>query len=123
MSDPTLGQAVQTRLNLAALEFELERTRLQRGLWLGIALVGCSAFALLALQALLVVLLWDRAGAWTLGALTAAWGLPALLSGLSWWRLNASGPAPFAQTAAVLRDDAIGLGGLWKGLQRKEQQP
>ncbi|MCX7201199.1 MAG: hypothetical protein NTV17_02625, partial [Burkholderiales bacterium] len=71
MSDPTLCQAVQTRLNLAALEFELERTRLQRGLWLGIALVVCSTFALLALQALLVVLLWDRAGAWTLGALAA----------------------------------------------------
>lgn len=123
MSDPTLGQAVQTRLNLAGLEFELERTRLQRNLWLGIALVVCTAFALLALQVLLIMLLWDRAGAWTLGALTAAWGLTALLTGLTWRRLHASDAPPFAQTAAVLRDDAIGLGGLWKGLQRKGQQP
>jgi uncharacterized membrane protein YqjE len=123
VSDPTLGQALQTRLNLATLEFELERTRLQRSVWLVIALVVCSTFALLALQALLVMLLWDRAGPWTLGALTLAWGVTALWSGLHWRRLRASHATPFSQTAAVLRDDAIGLSALWTGRQRTGQQP
>ena len=54
---------------------------------------------------------------------TLAWGVTALWSGLHWRRLRASHATPFSQTAAVLRDDAIGLSALWTGRQRTGQQP
>lgn len=117
MTDPTLGQALHTRLSLAALEFEVERARLRRSLLLGAVVVSCIAFSLLALQGLLVALLWDRAGPWTLAALAAAWGVTGLLSGLNWSHQHQTGTLPFAQTAAVLRDDMIGLGSLVRGRQ------
>lgn len=101
----TLVAAIHTRVELATIEFAEERERTKRRLVLMLVVAIASAFALLAANALLVLALWDRWGAWTLVAIVAAHGL---LAGWGAWRLAALAARehrPFDATLAELERD------------------
>lgn len=101
----------QTRLELAAVEFEEERLRLAR-LW--IAATGTLFLALVALVLLTgwIVLACDPADRLTaLGALTAGFAAAAGTAAWQWRRLITHKPPFLHATLAVLRSDRAALQG------------
>ena len=110
-----LAHALDTRVRLAAIEFAYERARIVQGIWAAVALIGCLLFALLALQALAVALLWPLIGPWALAALAGLWlMLAALMAAIVHDRRQHRAPA-FMQLGAVLRADLNGLAAVWSG--------
>ena len=84
-------------------------------MWAAVALIGCLVFALLALQALAVALLWPYVGPWALAALAGLWCvLAALMAAIVHDRRRHRAPA-FTQLGAVLRDDLSSLAAVWSG--------
>jgi uncharacterized membrane protein YqjE len=80
------ASALDTRLKLAALEFAEERERTRERLTLLLVAAVAAAFALLALNAMTVLLLWDRLGWVSLALLAGFWLVVAVLAG---WKLAA----------------------------------
>lgn len=100
-----LGEALDTRAQLAALELGEQTQRIERRVVLLLVLAIGAGFTLLALQALLVVLLWDRFGAQSLAVLAGLWILVCLIVG---WRLSLLAQRsirPFGATLDTLRRD------------------
>lgn len=96
---------VRTRAELAALEFAESRDRARASLVLGAVMGLALAFAWLALNALVVVALWDTYRQAALGGIAVFHLLVALGA---WLRLRAAHsdrPEPFAQTLAELDRD------------------
>jgi len=107
-----LGLA-QTRLELAALEFDEVRSRtLERMVLVAIAVLGFG-FAVLAASALVVVVFWDTNRIAALCGVTLAYLLIGLLA---LWRLSTRRRAegtPFAGTLAEFERDRAWLAGQW----------
>lgn len=105
--------ASEDRVELAKLEWKLQRNRLQSILVLAIALGGLTVVAMVLLSLAILIQFWnspDRATvAWVIAAVwVAAWGgvLSALLSALRKSR------SPFMQTRAELAKD-------WQSIKEK----
>ena len=105
--------ATEDRVELAKLEWKLQRNRLQSILVLAIALGGLTVVAMVLLSLAILIQFWnspDRATvAWVIAAVwVAAWGgvLWALLSALRKSR------SPFMQTRAELAKD-------WQSIKEK----
>jgi uncharacterized membrane protein YqjE len=100
-----LGEALETRADLAALELGEQTQRIEQRVVLLLVLGIGAGFALLALQALLVVSLWDRLGAQSLAVLAGLWILVCAIVG---WRLSTLAQRsnrPFGATIDTLRRD------------------
>ena len=99
----------QTRLELAAVEFEEARARTTQNLALVMVAALCFAFALLAASLLVVVLFWDTHRIAALCGVTVVYALVGLLAV---WRLaerrKPHAPA-FAATLAELERDRAWL--------------
>lgn len=106
----TLVALLRTRLELATVEFELEREHVKTMLTLIVVATAFACFALVALSALIVVWLWDRyplaalSGVAIVYVLIAAGAVLALKQ-----RLQVHG-RPFAATLSELERDAEALG-------------
>jgi uncharacterized membrane protein YqjE len=96
---------VQTRAELAAIEFDEARERGKDRLVLLVVAVVCFANGMLAVSAFVVVWFWDSYRLQALGGVTLAW----LLGGaLAFWRLSVrqrTDPSPFSATLAELERD------------------
>jgi uncharacterized membrane protein YqjE len=101
----SFAAAVDTRVQIVALEFAEERERAKDRLVLVLVAAIASGFALLAANALLVVALWDRFGWTTLAALTVAWGLVAWLAVRRMALLARREKRPFDATLAEFSRD------------------
>jgi uncharacterized membrane protein YqjE len=96
---------VRTRLELATVEYEEERTRAATRLVLGAVAVAFLAFSVLLASALVVVLFWDTHRVLALAAVTL---VHVAIGGYALLRLKAdmrSSPAPFSATIAELKRD------------------
>lgn len=105
--------ATEDRVELAKLEWKLQRNRLQAILVLAIALGGLTVVAMVLLSLAILIQFWDSPDratvAWVIAAVwVAAWGgvLWALVSALRKSR------SPFVQTRAELARD-------WQSLKEK----
>ena len=106
----SIASAVETRVQLAALEFAEERERARERLVLMLLAAIAAGFALLAANALFVVVLWARLGWVSLALLTAFW---AALAAFAAWRLTIASrraQRPFAATLAEFERDRAFLG-------------
>lgn len=101
----TLAAALDTRAQLAMLEFQQERTRSERRLIMGAIAAVALAFTLLAAQALLVAVLWEQMGYRSLLVLALLWLLVAAIAGWRMYQASLRSERPFAATAATLRRD------------------
>jgi uncharacterized membrane protein YqjE len=100
-----LGEALDTRAQLAALELGEQTQRIEQRVVLLLVLAVGAGFALLALQALLVAMLWERMGGQSLTVLAGLWILVCLIVG---WRLSLLAQRsnrPFGATLDTLRRD------------------
>jgi uncharacterized membrane protein YqjE len=107
----TLASAVQTRLELASLEFVEERERAKRRLALVLVVAIAAGFALLAGNALFVLATWERLGLYSLVILLAVY---VAVAGLGMWRLATIGRRerrPFDVTLSELERDRAWLAG------------
>ena len=110
--------AVETRVQLAALEFAQERERARDRLVLVLVAAIAGALALLALNALVVVAFWDRFGWMSLAALTLLWLAVAAMAA---WRLSIGAQReerPFAATLAEFERDRAWLSERFGGRRR-----
>ncbi len=101
----SVASAVDTRVQLAALEFAEERARARDRLVLVLVAALAGGFALLGANALVVVLLWDALGWGALLLPTLAW---AAVAALAAWRLSVASrreERPFAATLAEFDRD------------------
>lgn len=105
----SVASAADTRVQIAALEFAEERDRARDRLVLLLIMAIAAGFALLAVNMLVVALLWDRLGWITLALLTVLW---AAVTGLAGWRLALASrreQTPFAATLAEFGRDRAWL--------------
>jgi uncharacterized membrane protein YqjE len=101
----SIASAVDTRVQLAALEFAEERARARDRLVLVLVAAIAGGFALLGANAVIVALLWDALGWVALLLPTLAW---TLVAGLAAWRLSVASrreERPFAATLAEFERD------------------
>ena len=101
----SVASALDTRVQLAALEFAEERARARDRLVLVLVAALAGGFALLGANALVVVLLWDALGWGALLVPTLAW---TAIAALAAWRLSAASrreERPFAATLAEFARD------------------
>jgi uncharacterized membrane protein YqjE len=101
----SVAAAVDTRVQLVALEFSEERERARDRLVLVVVASIAGAFALLAANTLLVALLWDRLGWITLAGLTVAWSAVALVAVQRMSALARRERRPFDATLAEFERD------------------
>jgi uncharacterized membrane protein YqjE len=105
----SIASTVDTRVQLAALEFAEERDRARDRLVLVLIAAIAAGLALIALNALIVAVLWDRFGWGSLLGLTALWGA---VAGIAVWRLAQASrreQGPFAATLAEFERDRVWL--------------
>jgi len=102
----TVVAMLRTRMELATVEFEelTERTKLSLVLVVVATVFGC--FALIALSALVVVLLWDRYPVAALFGVAVAY---AIIAGIALYALKRNAHSPFAATLHELGRDAEAL--------------
>jgi uncharacterized membrane protein YqjE len=96
---------VQTRAELAALEFDEARERAKDRLVLIVVAAVCFAIGLLAATAFVVVYFWDSYRLAALGVVTLLWLLGGLLA---LWRVSVrqrTDPSPFSATLAEFQRD------------------
>ena len=105
-----LGLA-HTRLSLAAVEFDEERTRLFDRLLLTLVAVLCFAMAALVLSMLVVVWFWDTYRITALVAVLGAWLVAGGTAVVQLRRAQKAAPAPFAATLAELQRDREWIAG------------
>ena len=108
LADSLLG-LTRTRLELAAVEYTEERTRVGRQLALTLAAVGCLLFALFFAAGAVVVAFWDTH---RLPAIIGVSLFFALACGLLLWRrkeIANTTPMPFAASIAEFEKDRAAL--------------
>ncbi|MEI7447213.1 MAG: phage holin family protein [Burkholderiales bacterium] len=101
----TIAGTVDTRVQLAALEFAEERDRARDRLVLVLVAAIAAGFALLALNGLVVAVLWDRLGWGSLAILVVVW---TAVAGAAGWRLAQASrreQRPFSATLAEFARD------------------
>jgi uncharacterized membrane protein YqjE len=100
-----LSEAFDTRATLAALELGEQTRRIEQRVVLLLILAIGAGFALLALQALMVAMLWDRMGGQSLAVLAGLWILVCLVVGWKLSLLAQRSDRPFGATIDTLRRD------------------
>jgi uncharacterized membrane protein YqjE len=103
------ASALDTRLKLAALEFAEERERTRERLTLLLIAAVAAAFALLALNAMAVVLLWDRLGWISLALLAGLWLVVAAAAGAKLASVSRREQRPFEATLDAFERDRAWL--------------
>lgn len=106
----SVASAVDTRVQLAALEFAEERERARERLGLLLLASIAGGFALLAANALFVVLLWDRLGWVSLALVTVLWSAVAAIAARRLAIASRRDQRPFAATLAEFERDRAFLG-------------
>jgi hypothetical protein len=106
-----VGRLLLLRADLAAEELVLARRQWVVWLCTALAAIALLVVALVAAGAWLTLVLWDRFGAVTVGALALAFGALAAFLLRSVLEAASAAPAPLAQTRAALRDDYEALAG------------
>ncbi|MFM1988941.1 MAG: hypothetical protein RJA99_1898 [Pseudomonadota bacterium] len=101
----SLASAVDTRVQLAALEFAEERDRARDRLVLVLVAAIAAGFALLALNALVVAVLWDRLGWVSLALLVALWTAVAAVAVARLSQASRREQRPFSATLAEFERD------------------
>lgn len=101
----SLASAVDTRVQLAALEFAEERDRARDRLVLVLVAAIAAGFALLALNALVVAVLWDRLGWVSLALLVVLWTAVAAFAGMRLSQASRREQRPFSATLAEFERD------------------
>jgi len=101
--------ALDTRLKLAALEFAEERARTRDRLTLLLVVAVSAAFALLALNGLAVVLMWDRLGWISLALVAGVWLIVAALAGAKLVDASRREQRPFEATLDAFDRDRAWL--------------
>lgn len=101
----TLVEIVYTRLELLATEFEDERARIARALWLAAIGALCLATSAVLVVAFVVVLFWDTYRLQAIGVLACGFGLAGILTLLALRKLMTERPRLFSQSLAELRTD------------------
>lgn len=105
----SFASALDTRLKLAALEFAEERERARERLTLLLVAAVAAAFALLALNAMTVLLLWDRLGWVSLALLAGFWLVVAGLAGTQLATVSRRDQRPFEATLDAFERDRAWL--------------
>lgn len=103
------ASALDTRLKLAALEFAEERERTRERLTLLLVAAVAAAFALLALNAMAVLLLWDRLGWVSLALLAGLWLVVAGLAAARLATISRRAQRPFEATLDAFERDRAWL--------------
>ena len=101
----SVASALDTRVQLVALEFAEERARARSRLVLVLVAAIAGGLALLGANAVIVAVLWDALGWVALLLPTLAW---ALVAALAAWRLSVASrreERPFAATLAEFERD------------------
>ena len=106
-----VGRLLLLRADLAAEEWVLARRQWVVWLCTALAAIALLVVALVAAGAWLTLVLWDRFGAVTVGALALVFGALAAFLVRSVIEAASTAPAPMAQTRAALRDDYEALAG------------
>jgi uncharacterized membrane protein YqjE len=101
----SIASAAETRVQLAALEYAEERERLARRFALGVVAAVAGTLALLAANALVVVLLWDRLGWISLAVVTVFWLVVAVAAGMRMATATRRERRPFDATLAEFERD------------------
>jgi uncharacterized membrane protein YqjE len=101
----SVASALDTRVQLAVLEFTEASDRARERIVLVVIAAIASAFALLAANVLFVLLLWDRLGWVSLAILTLLWLAVAGFAGLKLAALSRRTERPFAATLAEFERD------------------
>lgn len=104
-----LSGAIETRVQLAALEFRQERDRAHARLGFMLLISVAAGLALLAVNALVAALLWPVLGAWSLAVLALIWSVIAGLAALRLRRINQEAPRPFDASLQTLERDRAWL--------------
>ena len=100
----TTVATLRTRLELATVEFEEQRERTKLMLFLIVIATVFACFALIALSALVVVLLWDS---YRLAALLGVALVYIVIAGSAFYALRQNtAPRPFSATLQQLERDA-----------------
>jgi uncharacterized membrane protein YqjE len=110
LADSSLA-LVESRVELASVEYAEERRRVTTVLALAIAGALCLVFALAGVAAFVVVLFWDTHRLWAIAGVTVVFvlaGAIALLRGFGQYK---DAPHPFAATLAELEKDRAWLAG------------
>ena len=115
-----LGQLLLLRADLAAEELALARGQWLARLGMALAAFALMLTALLAAGAWLTLLLWDRFGAATPGALALLLAIGGLLLLRGLMRSAASSPAVLSRTRTALREDYEALAGAATPARRSE---
>ncbi len=104
-----------TRAQFASVELAQSRAQIMR--WLGLALAGAvlALLALIAVSALLVIVLWDRSGPWTLLVLAVLYGLGGYIVVHRLQRELSEAPPLLAETLAEIAKDRDAILGRVEG--------
>ncbi|HYF61119.1 MAG TPA: phage holin family protein [Burkholderiaceae bacterium] len=105
----TLAGSIETRAQLAALEFAEERERTRDRLVLLAVVAIASAFALLAINALAVALMWTRLGWGGLFVVALLWTAVAAVAATRLVAQSRRDRRPFDATLAQLERDRAWL--------------
>ena len=101
----SVAAAVDTRVQIAALEFAEERDRAKDRLVLVLIAAVSAGFAVLAANALAVALLWPHIGWASLALLTIVWAVVAAIAGSRLSQMAARERRPFSATLAEFERD------------------
>jgi uncharacterized membrane protein YqjE len=101
----SVTSALDTRVQLAVLEFTEASDRARERIVLVVIAAIAGAFALLAANALFVLLLWDRLGWVSLAILTVFWLAVAGFAGMKLAAMSRRSERPFAATLAEFERD------------------
>jgi uncharacterized membrane protein YqjE len=108
LADSVLG-LLRTRLELAAVEYSEERSRISQQAILLIAGLGCILFALFFAAVLVIAYFWDSNRLVAIGGVIAFFVV--IGAALLWRRaeVSANAPLPFSATVAELEKDRAAL--------------
>jgi uncharacterized membrane protein YqjE len=101
----SVAAAVETRVQIAALEFAEERDRAKDRLVLVLVAAVSAGFAVLAANALAVALLWPYIGPMSLSLLIVLWALVAAVASSRLSKMAAHDRKPFSATLAEFERD------------------
>jgi uncharacterized membrane protein YqjE len=101
----SVAAAVETRVQIAALEFAEERDRAKDRLVLVLVAAVSAGFAVLAANALAVALLWPHIGWASLALLIVLWTVVAAVAGSRLSQMAARDRRPFSATLAEFERD------------------
>lgn len=101
----TVVEIVYTRLELLTTEFEEERARVARALWLAAIGALCLATCAVLVVVFIVVLFWDTYRLQAIGVLAGGFGVAGIFTLLALRKLMTERRHMFEQSLAELRAD------------------